>query len=120
MPTERTPSTVVHRYYEYADDGAIEALVSLFAPDVIYDRPGHPRIEGRRALERFYRHVRPFSDGSHELHTVLADEDEIATRGTFRGSRDGDRIRVGFADFFRFDDEIQVESQDTYMDGNWV
>lgn len=120
MAESRTPRDVVGSYYEFVDQGDVDELVSLFAPDVIYDRPGHPRIEGRGALERFYRQVRPLSNGSHELHNIISDGDEIATRGTFRGRQAGDDVRIGFADFFRFDDENRVRFRYTYTDRDTV
>lgn len=120
MDETRTPRDVVGSYYEFVDKGAVDELVCLFAPDVVYDRPGHPRIEGRGALERFYRQVRPLSDGHHELHNVIADGNEVATRGTYRGRQEGDEVRLGFADFFRFDDENRVRFRYTYTDRDTV
>lgn len=120
MGNRRTRREVVRSYYEYIDEGAVDTLVSLFAPEVVYDRPGHPRIEGRRALERFYRHVRPLSNGSHELHSVIDGDDEVATRGRFRGEQEGTTVSIGFADFFQFDDENQVRYRYTYTDRDTV
>lgn len=120
MAESRTPRDVVGSYYEFVDQGDIDELVGLFAPDVVYDRPGHPRIEGRGALERFYRQVRPLSNGSHELHNIIVDNDEIATRGTFRGRQEGTEVRIGFADFFQFDHENRVTFRYTYTDRDTV
>lgn len=120
MVETRAPSAAVRDYYAFVDDGNVDELVALFAPNVVYERPGHPRIEGRTALERFYRHVRPLSNGEHELHTVLCDGDEVATRGTFRGRQDGTDVRIGFADFYRFDDEDQITYRYTYTDRDTV
>lgn len=115
-----TPTEAVHTYYEYIDEGDIDSLVTLFAPDVVYDRPGHPRIEGRTALERFYREVRPLSDGEHSIHSVLADGREVATRGTFQGVQNDTTVRLGFSDFFIFDEDLRVQSRFTYTDRDTV
>lgn len=120
MAASSTAQDVVREYYDRVDAGDIDELVSLFSPDVVYDRPGHPRIEGRGALERFYRHVRPLSNGSHDIHTILMDDGEVATRGTFEGTQAGDKVQIGFADFFRFDDEGRIRYRYTYTDRDTV
>lgn len=120
MTQSVTPRSVVRSYYDRVDAGEIDELVSLFAPDVVYDRPGHPRIEGREALERFYREVRPLSEGRHSLRTIIADDEELAVRGTFEGLQDGTVITLGFADFFRFDEDTRIQYRYTYTDRDTV
>jgi ketosteroid isomerase-like protein len=106
---------VVERYYDHVDDGDVDALVALFADDVVYDRPGHDAIEGRDALEQFYREDRPLTDGSHELSTVVVEDETVVVTGKFRGRQDGERVTLGFADVYEFDGDV-IARRKTYTD----
>jgi hypothetical protein len=106
---------VVERYYEHVDDGDVDALVALFAEDVVYDRPGHDAIEGRDALEHFYREERPLTDGSHELTTVVVEGETVMVAGEFTGRQDGERVALGFADVHEFDGDL-IARRKTYTD----
>lgn len=115
-----TPADVVRTYYERVDAEDVDGLVALFAPDAVYERPGQDRLEGREELDRFYREGRPLSEGSHELHALVHDESGVATRGTFNGRQDGERVSLGFADFFTFDEDGLIETRHTYTDRDTV
>ncbi|MFB6094326.1 MAG: nuclear transport factor 2 family protein [Halanaeroarchaeum sp.] len=110
----------VRRYYDLVDEDAVGALVDLFAPDVVYERPGQDRIEGREELERFYREGRPLSAGTHEVHRVIEGREAVATRGTFTGEQDGEAVELGFADVFTFDEEGRIATRFTYTDRDTV
>lgn len=97
------PKAAARRYYELVDDGAHDELVALFSEDVVYERPGQERIEGREALREFYDAGRPLSDGQHELHDVVSDGDTVAVRGSYRGQQEGEPVELGFADFHEFE-----------------
>lgn len=114
-----TPEQTARRYYELVDAGEYEALAALFAPDVVYERPGQANLEGRDALRRFYEEERPLSEGSHEVHTVVADGDRVAVRGSFSGLQDGDRVEFGFADFHEFEDGL-IARRYTFTDRDEV
>lgn len=109
------PEATVRRYYRLVDDDAYEDLVELFAPDIRYERPGQDPIEGRDALRRFYLEGRPLSEGRHEVHAVLVDEDSVAVRGTFSGRQQGRPVSFGFADFHEFEDGL-IARRYTYTD----
>jgi ketosteroid isomerase-like protein len=119
MPTRSDPDAV-RAYYEYVDAGEYDALLSLFASDVTYDRPGQDSIDGRDALARFYREDRPLTDGAHDVTSLLVDGDEVAVRGRFEGRQDGDRVAFGFADFHTFDDQGLITHRVTYTDRDTV
>lgn len=113
--------SAVRSYYERVDAAEYEELVALFADDVSYHRPGQEPIEGREALAEFYHEGRPLSDGEHEVHEVVAgDDDTVAVRGTFSGVQDGERVAFGFADFHRFDDDGAIAERWTYTDRDTV
>jgi ketosteroid isomerase-like protein len=99
---------LVRGYYDAVDDDRIDDLLAVFTDDVTYERPGHPTIEGKHALERFYREERAL-DGTHALHDVVADGDTVSVRGTFTGTQDGDPVEIGFADFHRVADGAVAE-----------
>nr|WP_231737039.1 nuclear transport factor 2 family protein [Halobacterium sp. CBA1126] len=109
----------VREYYDAVDADRIDDLLALFADDVVYDRPGQPPIEGKDALEAFYREDRPLEDGSHEVHDVLVDDGRAAVRGTFSGVQDGDRVEFGFADVHVFADG-RIAERYTYTDRDTV
>jgi hypothetical protein len=107
------------RYYELVDAEEYDDLVALFAPEVVYERPGQSAIEGRPALRRFYEEKRPLSAGSHELHSVVADGSTVAVRGRFTG-RQGERdVDFGFADFHEFEDGL-IARRYTFTDRDEV
>jgi ketosteroid isomerase-like protein len=105
---------LVREYYDTVDDGRIDDLLALFAADATYERPGHDTIDGKAALERFYREERTL-DGEHVLHAVLVDGDTVSVRGQFTGTDAGDPITVGFADFHRVD-AGEITERHTYTD----
>ncbi len=109
----------VREYYDLVDDGAYDDLVALFAPDIVYARPGQAAIEGREDLRRFYEEERPLSAGSHEVHSIVADGDTVAVRGSFSGLQDGDRVTFSFADFHEFEDGL-IARRYTFTDRDEV
>lgn len=106
-------------YYELVDADAYDDLVALFAPEVVYERPGQSSIEGREALRRFYEEGRPLSEGSHEVHSVVADGDTVAVRGSFAGRQGDRRVAFGFADFHEFEDGL-IARRYTFTDRDEV
>lgn len=113
------PEETVERYYELVDAGEYGELVSLFAPDVRYERPGRDAIEGREALREFYEAGRPLSEGEHTVLSMTRDGDTVAVRGRFSGRQDGDRVAFGFADFHVFDGG-EIAERYTYTDRDEV
>ena len=111
-----TARETVRAYYRRVDAGEYEELLALFAADVRYDRPGQGTIEGIDALERFYRSERPLSDGSHDLRTVVVEDDTAAVRGVFSGRQDETTVSFGFADFHTFDADGLIARRVTYTD----
>jgi ketosteroid isomerase-like protein len=106
----------VRRYYELVDSGDVSALVSLFAVDAVYHRPGYAPISGRAELERFYREDRVIKEGRHTLCALVGSVAEIAVHGEFHGVlRDGRAVDLRFADFFQFGDEDAFLRRDTFF-----
>jgi ketosteroid isomerase-like protein len=100
--TPLDPEVAVKRYYERVDAQDVAGILELFAPDVVYRRPGYEPIRGRDELETFYREQRVIESGRHTVIRVVRDENDIAVQGTFEGTlRDGSTTQLEFADFYR-------------------
>jgi steroid Delta-isomerase len=113
-------ATTIRRYYELVDAGDVDALVALFAPDIVYRRPGYPPIEGQQALRAFYEGERVIEEGRHSVTSLLSNGDEIAVEGTFAGRlRDGREVNLRFADFFSLEGRL-IARRDTYFDAPLV
>lgn len=107
-------------YYALVDAGDIDGLLTLFADDIRYERPGQGIIEGIDELRRFYEQDRPLEDGSHELSRILVEETSAAVRGTFSGRLDGDPVSFRFADHHEFDADGLITARYTFTDRDAV
>lgn len=107
----------VQSFYETVDTGGPEDVVALFSPSAVYRRPGYPPMVGSQELLAFYGGGRTIAAGVHTVEAVVVDGDRAAVQGRFDGVlRDGQQIRLRFADFFRIDDDGLVAERDTYFD----
>lgn len=103
------------RFYEYVDADDIPGLVGLFSEDCEYHRPGYEPWLGREGLARFYREERVIRSGAHTITALIADGPHVAAHGRFDGElRSGDKVSVGFADFFESDAEGLFSRRHTY------
>lgn len=113
---ETAPVSAVRRYYVLVDSGDVTGLISLFAPDARYHRPGYQPLTGRRELERFYREDRVIAKGAHSLTAIVADDRDVAVQGEFSGMlRDGRETSLRFADFFSFGADGLIARRDTFF-----
>jgi ketosteroid isomerase-like protein len=106
----------IRSYYEYVDSEAYEELFSLFADDIVYERPGSEPLEGIDEFQEFYLEHRPIGESSHSIDGIYVDEDTAVVRGTFEGTLDGDPVSFGFADVHQFDQEGAIARRWTYTD----
>lgn len=120
MRASDSPVDVVEAYYRYVDAEDYDALVALFADDIVYHRPGHDPLEGIADFERFYHEVRDLTEGTHELHDVIADGSRVAVRGSFTGLQGETPISLSFADFFGFGDDGRIRTRYTFTDQGQV
>ena len=82
-------------------------LISLFAPDAVYEVPGRHAIRGHEQLLHYYRHERDIVDGQHHVDGVLEGEHHAASWGTFKARTSaGELIDTRFVDLCRFDDGL--------------
>ncbi|MGW1129149.1 nuclear transport factor 2 family protein [Streptomyces sp. NPDC002526] len=106
----------VREYYRLVDASDVPGLVSLFADEAVYRRPGYPPIEGHAGLESFYLGERVIERGRHTLDTVVADGRKVAVTGAFEGDlKDGRHVTLEFADVFVLDPDRRFVRRDTYF-----
>lgn len=96
-------NALVQKLFQAVDSRDWSSLAEVFAPEVIYERPGYPAFVGLDHLLRFYSEERVVAEGRHELVSVIVEDDQCACWGRFVGThRDGSDIDVSFADFYTF------------------
>lgn len=110
----------VRSYYDYVDAEEYEALFSLFADDIVYERPGHDPIEGIGAFRRFYLEQRPIEAGNHSIDDLYEDGETIVVLGSFEGRLAGEAVAFGFADVHHFSDDDLITHRQTYTDRGTV
>lgn len=97
----------VHDYYEAVDLRDLERVLSLFAEDAVYERPGYATFRGRHELRTFYEIERIIDTGTHRITSTVASGRTVAVQGSFEGRTvDGHELSLRFADFFEGDREI--------------
>lgn len=120
VETDGSPRETLSTYYDLIDAGDIEGLLSLFADDIRYERPGQGAIDGIEELRTFYERDRPLEDGSHEVFEILVDGTRAAVRGEFSGRLDGEPVSFGFADHHEFDADGLITNRYTFTDRDAV
>lgn len=102
----------------FGDEAARERYFDYYAEDVhLHGYP--PGVEGREGAKAFYGSLwAALSDGSIEVHDVIADGDRAAARLTLRGTHDGGelmgvppsgaRVEVDAQSFFAFDGDGRI------------
>lgn len=100
-----TAGDAVLRLFALVDRRAWDQLHEVFAPDVVYHRPGYAPFVGLEAVVTFYRDVRVIALGEHKLERVVANSTTGACWGRFVGQRkDGGSVDELFADAYEFVD----------------
>ena len=110
------PEESIRSYYEYVDAEAYGKLFELFAEDIVYERPGHPNLNGMVEFREFYRDDRPIGESNHTVDDVYRDGNTVVVRGRFDGTLDGGSVSFGFADLHEFDEEGKIHHRWTYTD----
>lgn len=100
---------VIVACFAAVDEGNVAGLLRGYAEDVVYERPGYPRITGRDALDHFYRVERTIARGRHTIDGVLCENGRGAAWGSFTGvSRAGDRLAERWCDIYVFERDLIV------------
>ncbi len=113
-PLDRSLQTIVRKYYKLIDEHKIDEVLDLFSQTAQYLRCGEV-YNGIKAIEKFYKHERKIK-GSHDLQNLWIIGPTAIVEGVFRGKgAEGQPKKVGFADFFRFNEESQIQDRHTYL-----
>jgi ketosteroid isomerase-like protein len=92
--------------FSIIDDSDWDRLGRFFHPDLRYQRPGFPLLEGRDANLNFYRNVRSIR-GAHTFYNFAVTPDTGACWGRFVGHKtDGTPVDLQFADCYEFKDGL--------------
>lgn len=82
-----------------------EAILNIFHPEIVYERPGYAPFRGRKRLLYFYQHERVLASGTHNLEHVVCAGNSAACWGRFVGKKkDGSDVNEMFADVYTFED----------------
>ena len=97
----------VHDYYAAVDSGDVEAVLSLFAQDCVYERPGYAPLLGHGDMRRFYSEDRVIAEGKHTITTVVEQGTLCAVEGGFEGVlKSGKQVSIRFSDFFEMAGDV--------------
>ncbi len=91
---EQNKSTVLQAYQAF-DKGDIEQGRMLLSPDIISYLMGSSKLEGVDALFEYALMMRAaFPDGYHTFEDVIAEENQVVTRGIFCGTHQGEFMGI--------------------------
>jgi len=104
----------VKKYYKYVDNKEIDKLLDLFSDDIIYIRSGK-EIKGMKKFKEFYKKERRLK-GKHKITKIIDTKEVVITRGEFKGKNaQNNKVKVGFADFFQFNNKGKINRRETYL-----
>ena len=83
---------VVRRYFEELWNKDNAALIdALIAPDFVLHDPSFPEIRGRDGFKEFFAQGKAaFPDITFPLEDMVAENDKVVVRYTFRGTQQGE------------------------------
>jgi ketosteroid isomerase-like protein len=114
----RTPTGIglIKRLFAIVDTQNWQGMREIFSSQIVYERPGYPRLEGIERVLYFYENERILADGKHSLDRIVVDTDCAACWGRFVGhKKDGSAVNVGFADTYEFDAAGQICFRRSYF-----
>ncbi|GCE09778.1 nuclear transport factor 2 family protein [Dictyobacter aurantiacus] len=92
-----------------------DKMISVFCPNIVYERPGYAPIVGIDQLLHFYQHERVIASGKHDLEHIVIDRHRGSCWGRFLGvKKDGTDIDELFADVYIFEDE-KIKERRSYF-----
>jgi ketosteroid isomerase-like protein len=99
---------LIREMFAIIDDGKDwDRLDKIFAPDIVYFRPGYSTIRGIDELRTFYTATRRITVGRHCIVRVLSDGPGSCCWGMFSGKTKADEeVVVYFTDWYRFADDL--------------
>jgi len=103
VSTEENKALVLRYVQEVLNKGSIESIDSFCAPELLIHLPHLPgALRGREALKQLVRYNRiVFPDGHVDVEDIIAEQDKVSARGTFRGTYHGTSLERRIADEVR-------------------
>jgi len=96
---------IIVELFRAVDSYQWEKAMSLFHPDINYERPGYPPLIGIQRLRQFYQNERVLASGEHHIEHIVVSGDSGACWGRFVGmKKDGSDVDELFADVYGFED----------------
>jgi len=100
MKTEQ----LIARMFKSIDANALDELVHVVAPAIVYERPGFAQVSGIEAFLDFYKRVRIIQCGRHDLQHVVCEGATAMSCGHFKGQlKNGAPVDIGFSEVYRVD-----------------
>ena len=103
MSTKENKDLVLRYIQEVLNEGKVESVDSLCAPELMIHLPHFPEmLRGREVLKQLIRYNRiVFPDGHVRVEDMIAERDKVSARGTFRGTYHGAALERRIADEVR-------------------
>lgn len=93
----------VQNYYRYVDEGNWDAVLTLFSTNIFYKRGSNKLIDGKPALEKFYKQERKIAEGNHVVKVTVSPPN-VYVSGSFAGKLVSEEyVEVDFVDVFKFE-----------------
>jgi ketosteroid isomerase-like protein len=100
--------------FQAVDTSDWAALEKIYAPAVVYERPGYGPFLGRERVIYFYRCER-LIQGTHLIEAIVASDNQAACWGRFVGRKqDGTEVDERFADVYGFE-QGKITTRRTYF-----
>jgi ketosteroid isomerase-like protein len=101
--------------FQHIDSQDWRALHDIFAPDIVYERPGYPPFVGLDRVMRFYTDERLIAAGRHTIERIVIDGNHAVCLGNILGvTKDGREIVEQFADSYTFQGD-RIHSRRSYF-----
>ena len=86
---------IVRKYYELLDAGDTEGIMNLLSDDISWSFPGMPEPLDKEGLGGLIQGFGgAFPDMQHTIRNQFAEDDQVATSITFRGTQNGELMGV--------------------------
>jgi uncharacterized protein len=127
---EHPNATLFKNGYAAFQSGDLDAVKALFAPDIVWNVPGHNHLSGehRGSDNVIALFMKQFEETGGtfkvELHDVLANEEHAVALATVSGSREGKSLSDRYAHIAHIKDGRLTESwlfpeSSDEVDGFW-
>jgi predicted ester cyclase len=100
VSTKDNKALVIRYIQEVLNEGKVELVDSLCAPELLIHLPNFPEmLHGRQVLKQLIHYNRIiFPDGQVRVEDMIAEQDKVSARGTFRGTYHGAPLERRIAD----------------------